>query len=151
MLVSKYKVVLKEQPVNYNAKYSFPTEGLMPADIAVFALNELELAKEAEEYVYALYVDTKLQPVGVSEISHGTNNKSICSTRSIFQRALLLNANSVFLIHNHPTGDVSPSADDVKSTKIVKQAGELLEINLLDHIIVGSNGGYYSFKEHNIL
>lgn len=69
------------------------------------------------------------------------------SVRDVFQAALLCNAASIFVLHNHPSGDPTPSTEDKKVTKTLIQAGELMEVPLLDHVIVGESGKYYSMKE----
>ena len=91
---------------------------------------------------------TKGKPLGVFEISHGTINQSICNPRDIFIKALLCGAAGIILAHNHPSGDVAPSKNDMEIYKRVKEAGQLLGIGLLDNIIIGN--GYYSFTENHI-
>lgn len=83
-------------------------------------------------------------------ISQGTVNASVVSPREIFIEAVKYHAVSLVLVHNHPSGDPSPSREDISLTKRVKEAGELLGIRLLDHIIIGDNS-YISLKERGIL
>ena len=80
----------------------------------------------------------------------GTVNSSLVSTREIFIEALKRRAVYIVLIHNHPSGSPAPSRDDIRSTKQVKEAGELIGITLLDHIIIGDNR-YTSMRKNGIL
>ena len=80
----------------------------------------------------------------------GTLNKSIVHPREIFKEAYLVSASSIICMHNHPTGDVSPSKEDINITRTLMRIGKIQNIPIVDHIIVGDNG-YYSFYEHNIL
>lgn len=89
--------------------------------------------------------DTKQKVLGVFEISHGTVNTSLISPREVFIRALLCGADYIILVHNHPSGNSHPSMEDKKVTERIKECGELMNIKLLDHIIIGDD--YYSFQE----
>lgn len=110
----------------------------------------LHLDKQVEEVIHLLCLDTKNNIVGVFEVARGILNSSVISTREIFKRAILSNSASIIIAHNHPSGDVEPSEDDIKVTKEFKNAGKLLGIPLLDHIIVG-DGTYYSFLERRMM
>ena len=111
-------------------------------------LNYIYNAKaKAEEHMWLIALDTKYNLIGLFEISHGTVNASLVSPREIFIRLCLCGAASCILAHNHPSGDTTPSTEDIKVTSRIKEVGEMMNINLLDHIIVGES--YYSFKENN--
>lgn len=118
-------------------------------DVAKFMNRNFRLNRMAEEYAYMIAYDIKMRPLGVFEISHGTVNCSIINPRDILISALLCGASGFILIHNHPSGDCSPSADDHKVTKRVKDAGQLVGIPLIDHIIVGE--GIFSFQLSGLL
>ena len=109
----------------------------------------LRMHEEPEEYVYMLCLNNRNVLTSVIEISHGTVNSSLVNPREVFQKALLANAVSIILIHNHPSGDTNPSPEDLKVTKRVREAGEVVGVEVLDHIIVGRT--YYSFKAHGQL
>jgi DNA repair protein RadC len=94
-------------------------------------------------------MNTKNKVIGVFEISHGNVNSSVLGTREVFQKALLANAVSIILMHNHPSGDPTPSRQDIEVTKKVAEAGNLIGIELLDHIIIGDS--YTSLKEKGYL
>ena len=83
-------------------------------------------------------------------ISQGTVNASVVSPREIFIEALKYHAVNVIVVHNHPSGDPSPSREDITLTRRIMEAGELIGIRMLDHIIIGVNS-YTSFKERGII
>ncbi len=102
----------------------------------------------AEEMVCLISMDIKCKVLGVFCVSYGTVNISICNPREIFIRALISGASKIIIIHNHPSGDSSPSDSDIISFKKIREASELIGIELLDFIIIGDD--YYSFKIKNI-
>lgn len=122
-----------------------------PEKVVKIMNTAFQLDKKAEEYVYLVATNKKYKPIGFFEISHGTANASFASSRCIYQRALLCGATSIFLVHNHPSGDVAPSTEDIKTTRKLKEAGDLLEVEFIDSIIIGGEN-YYSFRqEGNVL
>lgn len=111
-------------------------------------LNYLYNAKaKAEEYIWLIALDTKCKPIGIFEVSHGTVNSALTSPREIFVRLCLCGATNCLLAHNHPSGDTTPSKEDIMLTSQISEVGKIMNINLLDHIIIGE--GYYSFRENN--
>lgn len=107
------------------------------------------LQNKAEEYLYMIALTTKGKPIGIFEISHGTVNMSIGNPREIMIRALLAGATSIVLAHNHPSGDVSPSKEDITLTERVKESGKLIGIELVDHLIISNT--HFSFLEERYL
>lgn len=110
----------------------------------------LRLHEQTEEYLYMICLNVKLEATGVFELSHGNVNSSIVSVREMFQKALLANAVSIIVMHNHPSGDPSPSREDIVVTERMVKAGELLGVQVLDHIIIG-RPGFSSLKEKGYL
>ena len=106
----------------------------------------LEQRRIAEEYMWMIAMDSKCKPIGIFEISHGTVNATLASPREVFTRLCLCGATSFVLVHNHPSGDCSPSKDDIQTTERMGECGKLMNIPLNDHIVIGE--GYYSFKEN---
>ena len=88
--------------------------------------------------------------IGESDISKGTVNASLITPRELFIEALQKNAVTIVILHNHPSGDPTPSQEDIFTTKRIKNAGDLIGIELLDHIIIGNNC-YISFREQGML
>lgn len=103
-----------------------------------------------QEYFYCLYLDTKKRIKRTKLLFIGTINYSIVHPREIFKEAYLSGANSIIMIHNHPTGDVSPSKQDIETTGKMLEIGQVLGIQMDDHVIIGYNN-YYSFFENNQL
>lgn len=100
-----------------------------------------------QEYFYCIYVDTKGKYISKKCLFIGTINTSIVHPREIFKEAYLVSASGIICIHNHPTGDSSPSKEDKMITVKIKEIGILHGIKLIDHIIIGI-GNYYSFYEN---
>ena len=97
-----------------------------------------------------IMLDSKAALVGETDISKGTVNASLITPRELFVEALQKSAVSIILMHNHPSGDPVPSRDDILATERIREAGELVGIELLDHIIIGNNC-YISFREEKLL
>ena len=109
-----------------------------------------EYADAVVETAMMLALDTKNKVIGIFEISRGSLNASIIHPRDVFQRAILVNAASVILVHNHPSGDPTPSSEDVALTKKIVEAGRVLDITVLDHVICGE-GNFVSLRERGQL
>lgn len=141
---NKLTELLKEKGLNYKTSNTRLTN---PRDIAKMMNDVFQLNKMAEEYIYMIAFDTKNKPIGFFEISHGTINTSILRPREVFLKALLVGAVNIVLVHNHPSGDIVPSREDIRATKRIEESGKLIGIGLLDHIIIGDD--YLSFREEN--
>lgn len=107
------------------------------------------LRKETKEYFISLHLDGKNRILAVDIVSQGSLNQSIVHPRETFKTALLSSAAALLLIHNHPTGDTTPSREDMEITRRLKEAGDLIGIKVLDHIIIGDN--YLSFTAQGLL
>ncbi len=105
-----------------------------------------DIRKLKKEHFIAFYLDTKNVEIARETISIGTLNASLVHPREVFEPAIRLSAASVIIAHNHPSGDVTPSHEDMQITKKLADAGNLLDIHILDHIIVSSHA-FLSFKE----
>ena len=112
----------------------------------VFAVMSPEYENAVVEMAQMLALDTKNKIIGVFTISTGSLNASIIHPRDVFQRAILSNAASVILVHNHPSGDPSPSSEDIALTRALVEAGKIMDIAVLDHVVIGE-GKYCSVKE----
>lgn len=99
--------------------------------------KELELHNKAQEHMFVLTLNTKNKLIAKHLISLGTVNSSLVHPREVFRPAIADGASSIILVHNHPSGDPSPSSNDIAITKKIIEGGKLLEINVLDHVIVG--------------
>lgn len=119
-----------------------------PETVADYYMEKLR--HQEKEIVLLLLLDNKLRLIEEYMVSMGTVNTSLLSTREIFIQALRCRACHLMLLHNHPSGDPEPSKADILITQKIKEAGELMEIPLIDHMIVG-DGCYISLKKERLL
>ncbi len=119
-----------------------------PADAADIMTKFYEEADR--EILSVILLNVKNKVIGINEVSVGSLTASVMHPREIFKCAILGNAAAIMLAHNHPSGDTSPSREDIEITKIIKDAGKLMDIPLIDHIIIGDNQ-YTSLKEHGYI
>lgn len=153
--LTKYKTKLTENKrviLEKEASTNYPGESFIirsAEDAAILGRDYMRIHDEPEEHLYMICMNTKNRVLGVFEISHGTVNSSIVGVREIFQKALLANSVSIILMHNHPSGSSDPSREDIVITKKVAEAGNLLGVELLDHIVIGDR--YVSLKEKGYL
>jgi len=114
-----------------------------------------EMRQLRTESLRVILLDTRYRLLHIEEVSVGSLNESIAHPREIFRPAITYSAYAVIVVHNHPSGDASPSQTDHSLTRRLAEAAELLQIKLLDHIIIGApsegNPGYFSFKEAGVL
>lgn len=103
-----------------------------------------------KEYFIALYLDTQNQVIKQETVSIGTLNTSLIHPREVFRPAILANCAAVIVCHNHPSGSLEPSSEDLQVTKRLQQAGRLIGIEIIDHIIL-TTAGFCSFRERNLL
>lgn len=103
------------------------------------------------EALAVITLDVKNHPTSINVCSTGSLNSSIVHPREVFKTAILGNAASIIIGHNHPSGNPTPSNEDINITKRLKEAGKILGIEVLDHIIIGSFDNYISFKEKGLL
>lgn len=107
------------------------------------------LQQEAKEHFLALHLDGKNRLVCIDHVSTGSLSACIVHPREVFKSVLLSSAAALILVHNHPSGDVTPSREDEEITKRLKEAGELLGVRLLDHVIIGDS--YLSMADRGLL
>lgn len=137
-------VLVKERAVNYRMD-----DISRPCHVAELLNTVASLNVMGEEHCYMLALNNRGKVIGLFLISKGTANMTCLNPREAFMRALLVGASSIVLCHNHPSGDPQPSMADREATKRFEEAGELLGIPLMDHIIIGG-GDYYSFMENKL-
>ncbi|MCW5938831.1 MAG: DNA repair protein RadC [Fimbriimonadaceae bacterium] len=111
--------------------------------VALFA----HLADEGQEHFCAAFLDAKSQVLATQVVHIGTLTASVVGAREVFREALRHNAASLIVAHNHPSGDPTPSPEDGLVTERLKEAGTLLDVPLLDHIVIGHNGRFASFLD----
>ena len=118
-----------------------------PDDVALLVQGRLKDKKK--EYFLALMLDTRNQLIRVAEISVGSLDSSIVHPREVFKEAVSASAASIIFVHNHPSGDTEASEDDIQLTKRLAEAGEIMGVDVLDHIIVGDKS-YVSLKREGL-
>jgi DNA repair protein RadC len=119
-----------------------------PSDAAQLVLRELSMADK--EHFMIIMLNTKNRVIAKKVISIGHLQASLVHPREMFKEAIRRSSAAVILVHNHPSGDLTPSRDDITTTERLREAGSLLGIDVLDHIIVGDNR-YFSFREQGLL
>lgn len=123
---------VREVAIHYRRRRQLP-EIVSAADVARFVRS---LADGAREHILAIYLDSRHAPIGWQVVSVGTASSSLVHPREIFQPAVMLGACALLLAHNHPSGMEKPSPEDHEVTRRVFDAGHLLGIQLLDHVVV---------------
>ena len=109
------------------------------------------------EHFYVVALNRKNFPLGRTQVTKGTATASLVNAREVFRPAILAGASAVIVCHNHPSGDPSPSQADIRATRQLRSAAQILQIDLLDHVIIGDASidpagiGYYSFAEAGLL
>ena len=129
-----------EQPPLYSK------EPMNNPDAAIRVMNEF-LSQMDRELFCIVNLQADLTPINMNIVSVGSLNEAFINPREIFKSAILSNAHSMMLIHNHPSGNLTPSTSDIQTTARMQELGELMGISLVDHIITGRDGNYYSFRD----
>ena len=140
------RYTVRELPVAYPV--ALGSRLSTPSDAANLLTPILE--DEPGEVLVMLCLDIKYRAIAFHEVSRGTLDGTCAHPRDVFRAALLSNAANVIVAHNHPSGDPSPSVPDVQLTRRLCEAGDMIGIRLVDHIITGDRG-YFSFRESNLL
>ena len=129
-----------EQPPLYSK------EPMNNPDAAIRVMNEF-LSQMDRELFCIVNLQADLTSINMNIVSVGSLNEALINPREIFKSAILSNAHSMMLIHNHPSGNLTPSTSDIQTTARMQELGELMGISLVDHIITGRDGNYYSFRD----
>jgi DNA repair protein RadC len=139
-------VLVKEKGAMYDVQKKIES----PYD-AYKAITEItKVQEEAQEVFGILILNTKNKIVAVHEVSRGALNSSLVHPREVFKPAVLHNAAAIICFHNHPSGDPEPSREDIEITKRLVEAGKIMGIEILDHIIVGDDR-YVPLKERGVM
>lgn len=146
MKVKQYKTILGEEniPMLVKEKEVLYQEGKIesPENVVKMMREVFSIHKQTEEYLYEICLNTKNHLIGIFEISHGCISCTVSSPREIFQKALLCGASAAILVHNHPSGDVSPSSEDMKTYETMKRLGDMMNVSALDSLIIGEHDCY---------
>lgn len=137
VVVNNVRVLRTTNPVRvYN-------EQLVGADSVIQALRQYLLDKEDVEHMFAIVCDQNNYCIHVHHIAQGTVNAVVVDARAIFRAALIMNAVSIIIAHTHPSGNVTPSREDIMLTDRLTQAAKYLDVRILDHIIFNTRTGEY--------
>ena len=146
VFIPQYYVKLMKE-----TEFQYEHNKIIGAKMVYDLLQAIGLHEKAQEEFYSFYLNTKNRIIGMEMISKGSLNATIIHPREVFKGALLANAHAVILAHNHPSGDVEPSNADKTITTMLVDAGKLLDVKVIDHVIIGSKGGYFSFSESSMI
>lgn len=120
-----------------------------PRDLYDYIISKFQKGRKKEYFLLCL-LNTRNELINIMEISRGSLNTSIVHPREVFREAMMASAASIILVHNHPSGDCTPSSDDIELTKRLCQGGEVVGIDVIDHIIV-SDGDFLSMKSKGLI
>lgn len=136
--------ILKEKDVRYGG-------GRMDSPKHVAEIVRNLIGDTDREHLVVCCVDAQLNPTCIEIVGIGTINKCLVSPREVLKTAVLRNAYGVVVAHNHPSGIVAPSSDDINVTERLDKAGEILGIKLIDHVIIGERNSFFSFQDEDML
>ncbi|ABL65640.1 JAB domain-containing protein [Chlorobium phaeobacteroides] len=143
--IPRYGVrLVRESQVLYDNK-----KITVAADICSIC-NTIGLPDLPHEELHVFFLSTKNYITGTQLVSRGTLNASLIHPREVFRGAILANANAIILVHNHPSGNPEPSNADKQVTKQIRSSADIIGIELLDHVIIGSNGNHFSFRQEGL-
>lgn len=147
MYIRELSVQYRLRPLSGDAIPMAPLRS--PADAATLLVRLI--GSEAVEVCVVLCLSTQWDVLAFHELSRGTIDATMVHPRDVFRTALLAHARSVIVGHNHPSGEVTPSAADTALTARLHRAGDLIGIPLVDHLVVSTEGRYYSFREAGLI
>jgi DNA repair protein RadC len=136
--------------LNKRLHYSRNQNKKIQAAKDIFEYMEGRIPDETKEHLFVLHLNTKNQICKTELVSVGTLNAALIHPREVFKAAIKESSHAIILVHNHPSGDVEPSNADKQVTNLLKQAGSVIQIDLLDHVIIGKTG-WFSFRESGLL
>jgi len=141
------KKLLAAFELNRRIGATLPEQIHSPSDVANYFMHRLSNLEQ--EVFWVMCLNTKNRIISVKQLYHGSLNSSLIRVAEVYKKAIRLNAAAIIVAHNHPSGDPTPSADDVQVTRDVAAAGKLLDIDLLDHLVIG-NQSWVSLRERGL-
>lgn len=145
MRVREAEIVYRQTGVSFDGRRK-----ITDAQTAVDLIRQLVVAENREHFV-ALFLDARRSVLGFQRVHIGTLNQSLVSPREVFQPAIVIGAAAIVAAHNHPSGDPSPSPEDRRVTERLCEAGHLIGIDVLDHIVWTSAGAFTSFAQSGLI
>lgn len=150
-------MIIYEASIKYSRKGEIPAKALKEANAVREYLLPLVEENPMQETFFVIALNRKNYPVGVHRATVGTASSCLVHPREVFRYAIMQSASAIIVAHNHPSGDPSPSNADIQVTRQLRDAARAIDIDLLDHIIVGdkeidvSKLGFYSFRDAGLL
>ena len=144
---TKYAYSIKTSRVK---EPDFPYEGQQITDTQELLRFARSLQDSDIEKMLTLYLDAQNKVICI-QITKGTVNQAVVYPREVIRHALLVGASSIILVHNHPSGHIRPSDADIRLTKTIQETAKFLELLVHDHIIIGSEGRFFSFREEGMM
>ncbi len=145
-----YRIPIYQVKLVRDGSQSSERRKFVSAYVAAALLREYLSGADREHFVVVL-LDTQNRMIGLHTVTVGTLDATLVHPREVFKPAILANAASVLVAHNHPSGDTTPSAEDHSITRQLVIAGAVIGIDVVDHIIIGESTAYYSFAESGML
>jgi len=136
--------------LNKRLHYSRNLNKKIQASRDIFEYMEGRIPDESKEHLFVLHLNTKNQIIKAELVSVGTLNAALIHPREVFKAAIKESSHAIILVHNHPSGDVEPSNADKQITEVLKKASAVIQIELLDHVIIGKTD-WFSFREKGFL
>jgi len=140
-------MMIYENLTRYQSELEKITSSEQAGKKLVNLYNQLDLVDADREHFWVLGFNNKLRLRYIEEVAVGTGEKAVISTRQVFRTAVMKGVSTIIVAHNHPGGDLTPSPEDIKLTRLLIDGGKLLDLQVLDHIIVTAEG-YYSLCEN---
>lgn len=138
--------MIREVAIRYvGARRRAPSKITRPEEVAQYLRRRVR--DDAREHFVAIYLDGRHRPIADSVVSIGTATASLVHPREVFQPAIALGSVALLIAHNHPSGDVTPSAEDLEVTRRLAEAGRILGVALLDHVVWARSGAFHSIRE----
>ena len=144
------RIVRDTTGVDYPSAAAGDSDGVIRSPVDVYRLLESRLGSEEQEVVVVLVLNARNRVVAVQEVTRGIVNSSLAHPREVFRLAIAYGAAAIIVAHNHPSEDPTPSADDRALTRQLVDAGRILDIPVVDHVIVGGKR-FFSFSEGGLL
>jgi DNA repair protein RadC len=138
--------VIREVAIRYvGARRRAPSQITRPEEVAQYLRRRVH--DDAREHFVAIYLDGRHRPIADSVVSIGTATASLVHPREVFQPAVALGAVALLIGHNHPSGDATPSPEDLEVTRRLAEAGRILGVTLLDHVVWTRGGAFHSIRD----
>jgi DNA repair protein RadC len=143
-------MIIYESRTSYNKVGSINADRLDQPHLVELYMKDAFMENPLQEQVFVIMLNRKNVPIARERVSLGSATGTMIDPSIVFRPAILANATAIIICHNHPSGDPAPSRADLNVTSKLAKAGEILNITVQDHVIIGDNR-YYSFNEHGLL